>query len=47
MKITETLDDNNILKPSKEILFSIKSFARSYSTCFSNNLNVEINWNVN
>ena len=44
VKITNVINDKDIMNPSKEIIFSLKSFARSYNSMQSNLMVKSINW---
>ena len=44
VKITNVIYEKNMMSPSKEIIFSLKSFARSYNSIHSKSLEKSINW---
>ena len=44
VKITNVIYEKNMMSPSKEIIFSLKSFARSYNSMHSNSMDKSINW---
>ena len=45
VKITNGIyEKKDVLSPSKEIIYSLKSFARSYNSMHSNSMNKSINW---
>ena len=44
VKITNVIYEKNMMGPSKEIIFSLKSFARSYNSMHSTSMDKSINW---
>jgi hypothetical protein len=44
VKITNVIYEKDMISPSKEIIFSLKSFARSYNSIHSKSLEKSINW---
>ena len=44
IKITNVIYENDMMNPSKEIIFSLKSFARSYNSMHSSSIDKSINW---
>ena len=44
VKITNVIYENDKMNPSKEIIFSLKSFARTYNSIHSKSMNKSINW---
>jgi hypothetical protein len=44
VKITNVIYEKDMMNPSKEIIFSLKTFARSYNSIYSNSMSKSINW---
>ena len=44
VKITNVIYKKDMMSPSKEIIFSLKSFARSYNSIHSKSMHKSINW---
>tara|TARA_A200000113_G_C8633259_1_gene279963 strand:- start:129 stop:281 length:153 start_codon:yes stop_codon:yes gene_type:complete len=44
VKITKVVYEKDMMNPSKEIIFSLKSLARSYNSMHSKSMNKSINW---
>mgnify|MGYP003344023905 CR=1 FL=1 len=44
VKITNVIYDKDMVSPSEEIIFSLKSFARSLNSIHSKSLDKSINW---
>ena len=44
VKITNVIYEKDMMNPSKEIIFSLKSFARSYNSIHSKTMSKSINW---
>ena len=44
VKITNVIYEKDMMSPSNEIIFSLKSFARSYNSIHSKSMYKSINW---